>query len=117
MAHKTLVVIAVCAALGGCAQMQGVFGNSTAQQDVEKSLTVAHLAHKGLADELKYAADTGLLHGQNAVTARTYLDKSEVLLQQADSAFAAGQSISSQLNEATALMSQAAPLVPNSAKQ
>lgn len=115
--YAAMAVALIALPLGGCTTIQGLFGNSTATQDVEKSLTVAHLAHKGLADELKYAADAGLITGTNAGTARQYLDQSEGYLVQADSAWKAGQSITSQLNAATSLMAQASPLIPAQAKQ
>lgn len=52
----------------------------------EKALTIAHLAYNTLGTQLISAANTGLLKGQDAATAKTYYDKAGDALRVADAA-------------------------------
>lgn len=55
----------------------------------EKALTIAHLAYNGAGTSLKAAADSNVLLGANAATARVWYDKAGDSLKVADAADAA----------------------------
>lgn len=52
----------------------------------EKSLTLAHLAYDGVGMSLKAAAETGVLRGSNAATAKCWYDRAGDALNAADAA-------------------------------
>lgn len=52
----------------------------------EKSLTLAHLAYQGVGETLRTSADTGLIRGAAALTAKCWYDKAGDALNTADAA-------------------------------
>lgn len=84
-------MLALSLALGGCDTIKAVVaGGSVAGSapvtmlTAEKSLTIAHLAYNGIGTSLKNAADTGVLKGANAATAKVWYDKAGDALLVAD---------------------------------
>lgn len=84
-----------------------------AMDAAKKGLTAAHQAHRAVADAARVAAETGVLHGQNAATAKDLLFKSEAILEAADKAvdLADAEGIDNQLAAANALIGQVWALV------
>lgn len=79
----------------------------------KRALTAAHDLHRGAADFLTIAANSGLCHSTCASQAQSYLDKSEAALQAADTAMTLGDAVGVQakITAATTLISQAEALV------
>lgn len=88
--NAALAVALVALPLAGCSTIQGLFNGSTAQNaqtvlnDAKKADTAAHQFHGTVADLLTAAANSGVLHGAAAATAKQYLDTSEGYLVKAD---------------------------------
>jgi len=120
---KSLALASVVAtSLGGCQTVASLLtGQSVAQvapttiADAEKALTIAHLAYQALGETLKSGADSGILHGPNAATAKSYYDKAGDYLDVADKADAAAnaQGIFSAVASAESFITQAKALVPS----
>lgn len=79
----------------------------------EKTLTVSHKAYDAAGTLLKAAADTGLLKGANAATAKVYYDKAGDALNAADTADKAtnAQGILDQVSIAEDAIGQAQTLI------
>lgn len=90
---RHLAVLALSLALGGCDTIKSVItGGSVADASpvtivtAEKSLTIAHYAYDGIGATLGNLADTNVLRGANAATAKAWFDKAGDALIVADKA-------------------------------
>lgn len=111
-----LAVALVATPLGACSVWDKYFCSTcslstaapSAMNAAKKALTAAHTLHQAAAEGMTAAAQSGLLHGSNAVTAQNYLDQSETYLGAADNLVAAGDAtgIEAKVASATALISQ-----------
>ena len=79
------VTLVFAAALASCGTPGQVVGTPTIVA-AEKSLTLAHLAYDGVGMSLKTAAETGVLKGANAATAKCWYDRAGDALNAADAA-------------------------------
>jgi len=81
------VSLALALPMGGCGTL-GLGSTAQTSQDLlngaKKASTAAHQFHGTVADLLTTAAQTGVLHGSAAATAKEYLDQSEGYLTKAD---------------------------------
>lgn len=80
-------------AIQGCAPVAKFIGGDSVAEVApvtivvaEKSLTIAHLAYDGLGISLKAAAESGVLRGTNAATAKCWYDLAGDKLIAADAA-------------------------------
>lgn len=80
-----ITTLILAAALTACTTPGQVVGTNTLVA-AEKSLTLAHLAYDGVGMSLKTAADTGVLRGSNAATAKCWFDRAGDALNAADAA-------------------------------
>jgi hypothetical protein len=79
-----IIVLVFAIALAGCMTIA-----PTTLSTAEKSLTIAHLAYNGIGESLKASAESGVLVGMNAATAKSWFDKAGDALLVADKADAA----------------------------
>lgn len=75
----------LAAALAACVTPSQIVGTQTIVA-AEKSLTLAHLAYDGVGQSLKAAADSGVLRGPAAATARCWFNRAGDALSAADAA-------------------------------
>lgn len=102
--NRKIIALALCLSisgpmLGGCSFLGKVVTASTGTvSDVapdtmlaaKKGLIAAHDTHEAAALALTLAANSGVVHGANAVTAKKWLDDSEAYLSAADDLVALG---------------------------
>lgn len=112
-----LCALLAALSLGACALVPGASATggtaSSTLADAEKALTVAHLAYQGIGVSLKAAADSGVLHGADAATARQLYDRAGALLDAADQAdaLANAQGVLDAVTQASALIAQVDALI------
>lgn len=122
MLTRTRIHIAAVAAatLGACSSLPLAGPAQTSMpaiqpaiQDAEKALTIAHLAYQGIGLSLKSAAESGVLHGADAATAKALYDKAGALLDAADQAdaLANAQGVFDAVTQASALIAQVDALI------
>lgn len=80
-----IAALIFAASLAACSTPGQVVGTDTLVA-AEKSLTLAHLAYDGVGMSLKTAAESGVLRGSNAATARCWYDRAGDALNAADTA-------------------------------
>lgn len=120
---KAFLAIALAAPLlSGCGDIGAAVGVATGSvatvapattADAEKALTVAHLALNAVAENILSAAHSGLLHGKDATTVKTYFDQAADSLAAADQAdkLANAEGVMSKVNEAESLIAQIQTIV------
>lgn len=121
MMKRTLLALCfVVVPLGGCSTITALAtGHSvastapTVSANVEKSLTIAHLAYNAVGQELINNAKSGVLHGGAAATAKIAYDKAGDTLLVADKAEQASNEpgIIAAVSMATDAISQANSLI------
>lgn len=122
--RKIVMALAFAGVFGvsGCGTLSTVLTASTttvtavapdAMMAAKKGLTAAHDAHAAAALALTVAAQTGWLHGQDALTAKKWLDDSEAYLSAADDLVALGDApgIEAKIGAANALVAKVQALV------
>jgi hypothetical protein len=120
---RFIIVGALALSLMGCQTVQSglslLTGHSVASQnpvvagDVEKALTIAHLAYDGIGNQILVNKQSGLLHGATAAEVKVYYDKAGDALIVADTADKAANQdgVVSALSTATDAITQAKALI------
>ena len=123
LVRRLIVAVALTASLSlsGCETVTALIGgHSIAEQapaaalDAEKALTIANLAYQGIGLELKDAAERGMIHGENAATAKVWYDQAGDTLLTAHqlNAVANAQGVMDAVSKAQALIFQIKSLIP-----
>lgn len=118
----TATLFGLLVGLTGCDTLTGAYDMLTgtvtsvapdAMQAAQKALAAGHLAHEAAADAATVAARSGVLHGQNALTVKTWIDTSENYLTAADALVALGDAagIEAKVSGANKLISQVQAIV------
>ena len=104
--RKLILVLALL--LGACASPSLEQAAPQTVADAEKALAVAHLSYQAAGISLQQAAQSGLLHGADATTAKTLYDRAGAILDAADQAdaLANAQGVFAAVADATALIAQ-----------
>lgn len=119
--HIIALTFITALSLGGCANLGPAFSVLTGSlattapttiATAEKALTVAHLALNTIGQDIIAATNSGVLHGANATTVKSYYDTADDDLKAADQldTLANAQGVMDKVTAADALIAQIHPL-------
>ena len=118
---KRIMLVGACALMiSGCAVWNAVVAGQSARQaapqtieGAEKVLALTHLTYNGLSQAILAATQQHVIHGTTASLVKEYYDRAGDALNLADKADQAAdvQGITSQVQTATSLITQASAII------